>query len=439
MSDTLLATLSGADFTEQYGEITALGSDCIEANGPSASIGQFCLLKEKRGHEAVAEVVAVGKSGLRLVPLTKIDDLTIGSRVSLTGMVQSQAPGCAFSGRAVNGIGRPIDSGPAIRSEGRIRSVEARFSPLDRVAPKDRILTGIRAVDALIPLGKGQRIGIFAASGVGKTSLLEQLMWQTDCDRVVVCLVGERGREVEKLWAEISSQDNPDKFTLVAATADESASMRVRAVEQALLMAEYWRDQGEHCLLLVDSITRVAFALRELGTAAGDPPSSRGYTPNVFSALPKLVERCGAMRDSGAITAITTVLSETDDVDDPIVELMKSVLDGHIVLGRAQAERRHFPAIDIARSISRLSEELMTADQANSAAIAHRLHSTYEEARAMIDSGLYSAGSSREIDTAIAAHEGLLAFLKQPKSEHSPLSETDAMLAEICAGGLDAS
>lgn len=435
MSRDILDALAQADFTEAFGEITALGSDVVEATGPSARIGQFCALESRTGAQAVGEVVSVGKAGLRLAPVTAITNLALGDRVTLNDSVDTIGNGRVFSGRAVDGLGRPIDGGPGIKTDCRSDSGKDRSNPLDRIAPKERLLTGIRAIDALIPLGKGQRLGIFAASGVGKTSLLEQLMWQSDHDRIVVCLVGERGREVEKLWTAISARPDADKFTLVAATSDESASMRVRSIEQSLTIAEYWRDQGQHCMLFIDSITRGALALRELGIAAGEPPSTRGYTPNVFSALPKFVERCGALRGAGAITSVMTVLSETDDVDDPIVELMKSVLDGHIVLSRTYAERRHFPAIDISRSVSRLSDDLLSDEQSRLAASAHKLHAIYQDASAMIDSGLYKNGSNPEIDTAIAARPKLVEFLQQGKSERSALAETEEMLTHICHGG----
>jgi flagellum-specific ATP synthase len=300
--------------------------------------------------------------------------------------------------------------------------------PLDRVTPSERLATGIKSIDALLPLGKGQRVGIFAASGVGKTSLIEQISCQTQCDRVVLCLVGERGREIDKLWSALRRSGNAVKSTLVAATSDESPSLRLRAIEQAVGLAEYWRDQGEHVLLVVDSVTRVAQALRELGLASGLPPTVRGLTPNVFSALPRLVERCGAARDGGAITAIVSVLSETDDVDDPVVELMKSVLDGHIVLSRALAERRQFPAIDISRSVSRMADTLLDEDELDLLRKVHAIIAIFEEARPMIESGLYRAGTSAEIDHAIALRPTLTAFMRQEMDSFSPLAETRRQL-----------
>jgi flagellum-specific ATP synthase len=304
------------------------------------------------------------------------------------------------------------------------------------MAPARAVVTGIRAIDGLLPLAKGQRIGIFAASGVGKTSLLEQLAAQIECDRCVLCLVGERGREVEGIWRQVSKRADAGRFTLVAATSDESAALRVRSANVALALAEHWRDQGEHVVLIIDSVTRLAMALREIGLASGEPPTVRAYTPNVFAALPRLVERCGAVRSGGAITAVMTVLSETDDVDDPIVEVMKSLLDGHIVLSRKLAERAHFPAIDVPRSISRLSPGLMAPPHAAAAREAIAMLGTYEEARLLIESGMYKQGASPEIDRAIAMRDRLSGFLRQSQDEKSGFDTSVGALRAVTSGSV---
>src|SRR5690606_30534758 len=251
----------------------------------------------------------------------------------------SQLPvGDAFAGRAIDAMARPIDQGAAIHPDSHIPRGGRTLPALDRGSRRERLVTGIRAIDGLLPMARGQRTGIFAAAGVGKTSLVEQLVQQASCSRKILCLVGERGREVERAWRLIAESAAKASTTLVAATAEASPSLRIRALDQAVALAEHWRGKGEDVLLVVDSITRVAHSLRELGFAAGEPPAIRGLTPGVFAALPRYVERCGADRNGGTITAIFTVLSETDDNDDPVVELMKSVLDGHIVLSRSRAE-----------------------------------------------------------------------------------------------------
>jgi flagellum-specific ATP synthase len=302
---------------------------------------------------------------------------------------------------------------------------------MEREEPAEILETGIRALDATLPIGRGQRIGVFAASGVGKTTLIRQLAAQVACERCVLALVGERGREVESIWRELSQSADAARYTCVAATSDLSPVLRARAIGQALSLAEYWRDAGEHVLLIVDSVTRYAMALREIGLAAGAPPTLRAYTPNVFSALPRLVERCGGARAGGSVTAIMTILSETDDIDDPIAEVMKSLLDGHIVLSRQLAEQGHFPAIDVPRSISRQAPRLMSPAHARNARKAIAALATFEDARIMIDSGLYKAGANVRLDEAVRGREALVSFLQQPGGERVALADTLNRLSAV--------
>jgi flagellum-specific ATP synthase len=275
---------------------------------------------------------------------------------------------------------------------------------------------------------------VFAAPGVGKTTLLGRLAAQVGADHCVLCLVGERGREVEALWSGLAPEARA-RTVLVAATSDETAAMRAQAVEQALALAGQWRARGRHVLLLLDSATRYAMALREIGLAAGEPPTVRAYTPGVFSALPRLVERCGARRDGGAITAVMTVLSETDDVDDPITEVMKSLLDGHLVLSRRIAEQGRHPAIDVPRSLSRLAGQVMSPAHRDLAARALASMSAYEATRTLIDAGVYVAGSNAETDAAVRQRPALEAFLAQGGETGVPLDETLAALARALEDG----
>ncbi|OCC22935.1 flagellar protein FliI [Croceicoccus estronivorus] len=430
-----ITTLERAELARRTGTLIRIGSEYVEADGPIVGVGDYCEIEQTgRNDPIIAEVTAIEQERIRLLPFSGVRQLRLGARVSKSRHCDDIPTGAGFAGRAIDALANPLDGGRPILAEANRPRAGHMLAPLDRMVPKERLITGIRAIDALLPLGKGQRIGIFAASGVGKTSLIDQIAHQIESDRVILCLVGERGREVEKLWRTHLRERDGTRFTLVAATADESASLRVRAIDQALGLAEHWRDKGEHVLLIVDSITRVALALRELGLASGEPPTIRAFTPNVFSALPKIVERCGAVRHGGSITAIMTVLSETDDVDDPIVELMKSVLDGHIVLSRTLAEKRHFPAIDVARSVSRLASDLFSRDDESRAQKAHAALALYEEARPMIESGIYRQGNSAEIDQAIAWHPQLTAFLRQPADHLSSLDEAQTMLDAIVGG-----
>lgn len=422
-----LARLDRAELAPAHGVIRTVAQGHFEATGPACTVGDLCGIGSE-GKPVLAEVAAVDDHRLILVPLEQERAVHPSARVvALRGGASGQA-GDAFAGRAIDALCRPFDGKGAIQALETAPLAGSVPRPLDRAAPGRKVVTGLRAIDGILTLGEGQRIGIFAASGVGKTSLLEQLAAQIDCDRCVICLVGERGREVEALWRQLSGRADAGRFTLVAATSDETAALRARAANVALCLAEFWRARGEHVLFVMDSATRLAMALREIGLAAGEPPTVRAYTPNVFAALPRIVERCGAIRGGGAITAIMTVLSETDDVDDPIVEVMKSLLDGHIILSRGLAEQGHFPAIDVSRSISRQAARLMDGAHATAARSAVALLSVHEEARVMIESGVYKGGANPGIDRAIAARTALMTFLQQGQSENAPFERTVALL-----------
>jgi flagellum-specific ATP synthase len=411
-----VARLEAAELVRPHGFVRKVAQSHFEADGPACTVGQLCAI-DGSADPVLAEVAAVDEAGLILVPLRQNRPVRLLARVTALPGGDAVKVGPGFAGRAVDAFGEPFDGKGAIAGSDAVPIAGSVPRPLDRAAPARVVPTGLRAIDALLTLGEGQRVGIFAASGVGKTSLLDQLAGQVECDRCVLCLVGERGREVESIWRTLSQRGDAARFTLVAATSDESAALRARSVSTALCLAEYWRDRGEHVLFVLDSVTRLAMALREIGLAAGEPPTVRAYTPNVFAVLPRLVERCGATRSAGSITAVMTVLSETDDVDDPIVEVMKSLLDGHIVLSRTLAERGHFPAIDISRSISRQAARLIDRPHAAAARAAVAMLGVFEEARVMIESGVYRAGASAEIDATIAARPALLAFLQQGQDE----------------------
>jgi len=417
----ILRQIAAAETVRTHGFVRAVGSGMVRASGPATRLGQLCRIEA--AEPVTAEVVAVDGDGVTMVPLDRATEVRLGARVE-AGPDDAFPVGDKFAGRAVDALGRPIDGGASIGRDAASTAAAGLAPPLDRVSPASALATGVRAIDGLLTLGVGQRVGIFAASGVGKTSLVEQLAAQVRCDRAIVCLIGERGREVTAFWESLPTGSAGARATLVAATSDESPAMRARAADQALALAEFWRDRGEHVLLLLDSATRLAMALREIGLAAGAPPTVRAYTPNVFTALPRLVERCGALRSGGAITAVMTVLTETDDGDDPVAEVMKSLLDGHILLGRGLAERGHFPAIDVVRSISRQSSRLVTPDHADAMRSAAALLADYDENRIMIESGFYRPGSSPRIDRAIAARDRLDAFLRQPADESVPMDET---------------
>lgn len=416
-----------------HGQVIRLRRNRIDADGPAMPLGALCEIETDHG-PLLAQVAAVEPSHIALIPVDDAGPVTLGAPVRAKAEQGGFPVGDGFNGRAIDSIGRPLDG----RGEIEARTVHlARTvpAPLERASGKTPLATGLRAIDGLLTLAKGQRIGVIAASGVGKTTLIEQIALQADCDHCIFCLVGERGREVETFTRIIQDHPRPERFTIVAATSDRSAPQRIRCVEQALALAEYWRDAGRHVLLIVDSVTRFAMAHREIGLAAGEPPTVRAYPPSIFAALPRLVERCGALRSAGAITAVMTVLSETDDNDDPIVEIMKSLLDGHIMLSRALAEQGHFPAIDISRSISRLSSELMAPAHAAAARQAVAALGLYEQSRIMVESGVYQPGHNKELDRAIEIRARLLPFLRQAVSEASAPEKTVAALRQAVAHG----
>lgn len=436
MEHPFLTRVREAELVRPYGRVTAIASTHVRATGPACVPGDLCELDDGEGAgDVLAQVAMIDATGLTLVPLENGKVIRLDAKVRVRRGGERVGVGDVFAGRAIDAVGRPLDSKGAITPVRFAPSNGTLLPPLARTTPERMFLTGIRAIDGLLSLGVGQRIGIFAASGVGKTSLIEQIAAQAECDHCILCLVGERGREVEGVWRALAQQRRAPPVTLVAATSDESPGMRARAVETALCLAEEWRDQGRDVLLILDSATRYAMALREIGLAAGEPPTVRAYTPGVFAALPRIVERCGARSDGGSITAVMTVLSETDDVDDPIVETMKSLLDGHIVLSRTLAERGHFPAIDIGRSISRLADRFMTDEHGAAARTAVAALGIYDEARILIESGMYKSGASREIDRAIGCRERLLAYLRQGRDERATMTDTIAGLCATAGGG----
>jgi flagellum-specific ATP synthase len=422
--------LRATDPVLRTGRVRKILPTYIEADGPNVSLGALCSIHAQSG-AFQAEVVRVDRESIILSPLEIGMPTFAGALVTACAEANTVPVGAAFLGRAVDALARPVDAQGPLRADQHHALNNVATSPLERMSPAEILETGIRAVDGLLTLGKGQRVGVFAASGVGKTSLMTQIARQVDADVTIICLVGERGREVEAIWNQELDARARLKSTLISATSDQTAAMRVRAAHYALALAEYWRGQGKHVLLVLDSITRLAMAMREIGLAAGEPPTVRAYTPGVFAALPKIVERCGALKSGGAITAIMTVLSESDEVDDPVCELMKSLLDGHIVLSRSLAEQGHFPAIDALRSISRQAEGLTDAAHRRRALQILEWLSLRESSRTLVDTGLYAKGANDAIDRAIERHPEIIGFLKQGRGECVAMKSTIAALARI--------
>jgi flagellum-specific ATP synthase len=430
-----LRQIKALETTRRTGALTRIMPTWLESDGPSVPLGTLCAID--RGHSVgdsdpvIAEVIRVDPSHIALAPFGEASQLVPGARVVAFTSEARLPAGDNFLGRAIDALGRDIEGGRPIIADTYVPIDAALPSPMERVTPNEKLETGLRSIDGLLTLGRGQRVGIFAASGVGKTTLISQLTRQVDAECTVMCLVGERGLEVEHFWSRGIDEATKRKTVLVAATSDKAAALRVRAVHQALAIACYWRAQGKHVLFVIDSVTRLAMAMREMGLAAGEPPTVRAYTPSVFAAIPKIVEQCGALARGGSITAIMTILSETDEIDDPISEMMRSLLDGHIVLSRGLAERGHFPAIDITRSVSRNATALMTGAHRDNARSIQAALADYDTSRTLIESGLYSAGSSEAIDLAIKLKPQIDHFLEQSETRFVPFTETISDLRNL--------
>jgi flagellum-specific ATP synthase len=423
-----LAQLKQIETVRYCGKLLRIMPTWLEASGPNSPIGSICRVLPLEGPAVLAEIIRIDSDSVALVPFSDVRNLSVGSRVEALPGATRLPVGMSFLGRAVDALGHPIDGGEPIWDHSWSPLNPDPPAPLERETPNEILETGIALIDGLLPLGRGQRIGIFAASGVGKTSLVSQLLRQVDADVCVCCLVGERGREVEAIWSRELGGKTRMRSVLVAATSDQAAALRVRAVYQAIALARFYRDSGLHVFFVLDSVTRFAMALRELGLAAGEPPTVRAYTPSVFSTIPRIVEQGGALKSGGSISAVMTILAETDDVDDPLSELMKSLLDGHLILSRSMAERGQFPAIDPLKSVSRNATALMNSAHSPLSRRAHTLLARYESTRTLIDAGLYNSGTNSEIDAAIIAEPRLADFMRQRLDQSCTLQETLASL-----------
>ena len=398
----------------------------IEAAGCTGAVGGRCVIKLAPHKEIVAEIVGFSDGRLVLMPESSVDGLAIGAAVVPIEEDHAVSVGTEMLGRVLDGAGRLIDGAGDIVSLKRTALKGEALNPLERRAISEPLDVGVRAINALTTLGKGQRLGLFAGSGVGKSTLLGMLTRNTQADIIVVALVGERGREVRDFVDETLGPEGLKRAIIVATPADQSPLMRVNGAWRATAIAEYFRDQGMNVLLLMDSLTRFAQAQREIGLAAGEPPVSRGYTPSVFSLLPRLVERAGN-NQHGSITAIYTVLVEGGARDDPIADASRAILDGHIVLSRKLADEGVFPAIDVSASISRAMVSLVDDSHYAGLQVIKEHIATYHANRDLITIGAYQRGSDPRIDAAIAAYPQIMELLRQPID--STISMADSLSA----------
>ena len=414
------------------GRLTRMVGLTLEAVGLNVSVGRQCVIVLPNGREIEAEVVGFHHQTTYLMPVQKIEGLQPGAKVVPVAEHKKISIGDHLTGRILNGIGQPLDGLGPLLSDSEIELQDHPINPLHRHPISEPLDVGIRAINALLTVGKGQRIGLFAGSGVGKSVLLGMMTRFTQADIVVVGLIGERGREVKEFVDHILGPEGLQKAIVVAAPADDAPLMRLRAAQLSTRIAEYYRDQGKSVLLLMDSLTRFGQAQREISLAVGEPPATKGYPPSVFSKIPELVERAGnADKGGGSITAFYTVLTEGDDLQDPIADSARAILDGHVVLSRSLAEEGVYPAIDIEASISRVMPNVVKPEQLASAQKFKQLLSRYRSNKDLIAIGAYSKGSDPEIDEAIQKFPSLREFISQKMTEAAPFAQSQAMLKQL--------
>jgi flagellum-specific ATP synthase len=411
------------------GEVTQMVGTIVEARGPSVATGALCRIDTQAG-PVIAEVVGFHSRGMHLLPLGPAVGIAAGSRVTIIEDAPTIPLSPSLLGRVLNANGMPIDDeGPILPEE--FRTLDAPPPPpLGRQRINESLSTGVRAIDAFLTFGKGQRLGVFAGSGVGKSTLLGMLARHGAADVNVVGLIGERGREVLEFLERDLGPEGRKRSVVVVTTSDTPAPLRVRAALTTTVIAEYFRDQGLNVCLMMDSVTRVAMAQREIGLAIGEPSTTRGYTPSVFSLLPRFLERTG-MGERGSITGIYTVLVEGDDLNEPVADAVRGILDGHVVLSRRLAERNHYPAIEVLSSVSRLMPVVASNEHRRLAGEARDLLSRLEASRDLRDVGAYVAGSNAVLDRALLIEDPLRDFLRQRVEEACPLAASVSMLGSI--------
>lgn len=416
----------------QVGKVSKLVGLIIESQGPVAKLGDLCLITSSEGKQIYGEVVGFRDQSLLIMPFHDMSGISPGCLVTSLGHPLRVGVGPKLLGRVLDGLGNPIDGRGPLEFE-EFRSVQNQcLQPLERHLISEPLSVGVRAIDGLLTCGKGQRLGIFAGSGVGKSTLLGMMARNTEAEINVIALIGERGREVREFIEKDLGPEGLARSVVVVATSDQGALIRLKGAMTATTIAEYFRDRGKNVLFMMDSVTRFAAAQREIGLASGEPPATRGYPPSVFSLLPKLLERTGPGKN-GTITAFYTVLVDGDDFNEPIADSVRSILDGHIVLSRKLAHQQHYPAIDVLASVSRVMSAVTTAEHQQLAAMLKQRLATYREAEDLINIGAYVRGANPHIDDAIAYIDKINNYLKQPANQASNWDEALSLLQDCMA------
>ncbi len=414
-----------------YGRVSEIVGLVVEGHGPAASIGELCLLLPHGNKPVLAEVVGFKKGKVILMPLENVQGLGPGCLIKSLGQQATVKVGNGLLGRVIDGSGNPIDNMGPIDAEEEYPLYAEPLNPLLRGRISEPIDFGVKVLNGLFSCGKGQRMGIFAGSGVGKSVLMGMIARNTSADINVIGLIGERGREVREFLEKNLGKDGLARSVVVVAASDMHPLIRMRAAYVATTIAEYFRDQNQDVLLMVDSLTRFAMAQREIGLSVGEPPTTKGYTPSVFSLLPKLLERAGKVEDRGSVTGLYTVLVEGDDFNEPICDSARSILDGHLCLSRELAGRNHYPSVDVLNSISRVMTDIVSDRHRELANRMMNVLATYRKAEELINIGAYVHGSNAEIDDAIRRITPVNEFLKQGVSEHFDFNQSLRLMEEL--------
>jgi flagellum-specific ATP synthase len=430
LKNVLVSNLLNSNY---FGKVLSYNGQVIEATSLPGIVGSLCTICSQTGEEFYGELVGVGEFKVDILPYELNLDIRVGDKVLLTETQQEVGVGDALLGRVLDGLGNPLDGLGKIKLSDKKSLNGSRVNPFERQPIKEVLDVGIRNINALLTLGRGQRVGIVAGSGVGKSVLLSMITKSTDADVVVVSLIGERGRELASFTKEILSSHSRDKVVIVAVPADRSPLLRIQGAKRATTIAEYFRDKGKNVLLITDSLTRVAHAQRELGLALGEQPTSRGYPPSVISMIPNLIERTGtSTNNSGSITSIYTILADGDDTTtDPVVDTARAILDGHIVLSRELAQQGIYPAIDVNQSISRLMTDIVSTQHQKNAQILRKYLSKYNENRDLVLMGGYVQGQDHDLDQALALWPEILKFLQQSENEICDFDRSHDQLAKL--------
>ena len=419
-------------FIKYTGKITKVTGLTIESDGPIASIGELCYIYPYHKTEPIlAEVVGFKEGKILLMPLGEMEGIASGSTVVASGKTLRVNVGEELIGRVLDGLGNPIDGKGPVNTKKTYPVSNSPPNPLERMVISEPLPLGIKAIDGLITCGKGQRIGIFAGSGVGKSTLMGMVSRNSSADVNVIGLIGERGREVREFLEKDLKKEGLKRSIVVVVTSDQPALIRVKGALVTTAIAEYFRDRGNNVMLLMDSLTRFAMAQREIGLAIGEPPVTRGFTPSVFAVMPKLLERAGNS-SKGTITGLYTVLVDGDDLNEPVTDMVRGIIDGHIILSRKLANQNHYPAIDVLSSVSRVMPSIVDKEHLNKANAIKDIMATYKESEDLINIGAYKIGSNNKIDKAIDLKEDIDKFLMQETLETYPFEETVSIMGKIC-------